>query len=179
MKKTLVFGLILAICCSSVFALPKKASSEVQPEVMPVTEPSKVSSEPVTETSEPVTETSPELETLLTNLEGKFVITGSTLKNLQNEFANFKGDYEQLKTDYSSLKDEMSKVNRTRFFLDLGAAFSFKEEGLAYGMTGDMGLKFGKGFKTQMGITYMMEDIMKPSWNLSNMIVTTTVGWEW
>lgn len=78
-----------------------------------------------------------------------------------------------------SLKKELKA---TRFFVDAGVAFGFKDKGVTYGVVGDMGLKLGKGFLTKVGVQYMLgdlSDIKNLEWNLENMTVSATVGWEW
>ncbi len=78
-----------------------------------------------------------------------------------------------------SLKKELKA---TRFFADAGVAFGFTEGGINYGVAGDMGIKFGKGLITKVGVQYMLgnlTDITNLQWNIENMTVQATVGWEW
>lgn len=76
-----------------------------------------------------------------------------------------------------SLKKELKA---TRFFMDAGVAFGFKENGVNYGVVGDMGIKFGSGLMTKVGVQYMLGDFHSlPSWNMENMTVSATIGWEW
>lgn len=79
--------------------------------------------------------------------------------------------------------DELEKKNKaTRFFADFGVAVGFKDEGVTYGATADMGLKFGKGLLFKVGTTYMIgefKDFKNVSWSLNNLICTATIGWEW
>lgn len=74
------------------------------------------------------------------------------------------------------------QVKSTKFFADFGVAIGFKESGVTYGATMDMGLKIKKGLMLKVGTTYMigsLSDFTNVSWSLDNMICTCTVGWEW
>ncbi len=76
-----------------------------------------------------------------------------------------------------SLKKELKS---TRFFADTGMAFGFKDKGVLYGVVGDMGIKFGSGLMTKVGVQYMLGDFKSlPQWSIENMTVSATIGWEW
>lgn len=194
LKKFFVFSLILAIFCSSVFALPRKeASLEVATE--PVTESSEISSEPVTEvsadvtvTSEDVTQISTGLEELLTKLEGKFLITGSTLNNLKAEFTTFKEDYgtlkedyESVKVDYEALKKELAKKDSLKYFTNIGCVFGLYD---GFGVVGNLGVRKGKA-ALSVGASYMWQDlndlinIASHDWSAENVQMQVCLGWEW
>lgn len=72
------------------------------------------------------------------------------------------------------------ELKTTRFFADAGMAFGFKDQGVMYGVVGDMGIKFGSGLMTKVGVQYMLGDFKSlPQWSMENMTVSATIGWEW
>lgn len=193
-KRFIVFSLILAIFCCSAFALPKRATS-LAPEAEPVTESSEISSEVAIEvsedatvTSEDVTQISNGLETLLTQLEGKFLITGSTLNNLKAEFATFKADYatlkddyESVKADYAAIKEELAKKDSLKYFTNIGCVFGLNER---FGFVGNLGVRKGKA-SLAMGASYAFNGISdmcaitEHNWSTDNLQLQVMVGWEW
>ncbi len=82
----------------------------------------------------------------------------------------------------SQIESLKKELKATRFFMDLGVAFGFKDKGVTYGVVGDMGMKFGQGFIVKTGAQYMvgnLNDIKNVAWSLDNLTVSATVGWEW
>ena len=133
------------------------------------------------------TETSETSDELLKTLKGNSFIVGADkinaiitkMEDLENDVAM---NQALLATQINQNEELEKKLKATRFFMDFGVAFGFKDKGINYGVVGDMGLKFGKGFLTKVGVQYMLGDLSNIGnlqWSLENMTVQTTVGWEW
>lgn len=99
-----------------------------------------------------------------------------------------KGTKEELKDElnkyadnlYGDLQEALKASKRTKFFADLGVAFGLQEKTLQYGMTGDLGVKFGCGLMVKVGAVYMVgSDFGNISWGLDKLTATATIGWEW
>ncbi len=159
-KKLFVFLSVLLVLSSSVFALAplKRATAATE-----VGETSKKAETTTTETSNGLSEISDKIDGLL------FVSSGT--KTELNE---------KVDSLYKDLQDALALQKRTRFFADLGAAFGIREKALQYGMTADIGLKFGCGFMCKLGAVYMIgSDFKNIEWGLDGLTATATVGWEW
>ena len=158
-KKLSVLLSLLLVFSLSVFALaPLKTGVKEE-----VTATSKKAETTTTETSNELSEISDKIDSLL--------FVGSGTKTELNE---------KVDSLYQDLQDALALNKRTRFFADLGAAFGLKEKALQYGMTADIGLKFGCGLMVKVGAIYMIgSDFKNISWGLDNLTATATVGWEW
>lgn len=183
MKKLLVVLLSLLAFCSTVFALaPLKGFSktETQSKVADLlTEQSE--SKRTSKTSETTSTSSDVIDNEMFKALEDYLSDKTILLPSQKE--ELKGMVEEAIVDASALVTDLKKdAYGTKFFADLGAAFGFKKDAVQYGIVGDMGLKFGKGFLTKVGVQYMLGDIGKfemPEWSLENMTVNATIGWEW
>ena len=164
MKKFIVLLSILCVCCFSCFALVplKKATAE--------TAVSTTSEKAETTT----TESSSELSTISNKIDDLTLVSKGTKEELKAELNTY--------TDglYAALQAALKESTKTKFFCDLGAAFGVKDKALTYGVTGDMGLRFGKGLMVKIGAIYMVgNDFQNISWGLENLTMTATIGWEW
>lgn len=131
------------------------------------------------------------LNELLTLLEGSNFILGTEKieamkKTVEESVEGISYDLELnnalISAQSSQIESLKKELKATRFFVDAGVAFGFKDKGVTYGVVGDMGLKLGKGFLTKVGVQYMLGDLSNISnleWSLENMTVSATIGWEW
>ena len=116
------------------------------------------------------TTTSSDLSEISEKIDGLLLVSQGT-KNELNE---------QVDALYKDLQDALRESTKTKFFADLGVAFGLKEKALNYGVTGDIGLRFGKGLMLKVGAVYMVgSDFTNISWGLDNLTATATIGWEW
>lgn len=131
--------------------------------------------------------TSDKLNELLTLLEkSNFILGAEKIDTVKQGMEDISYDLELnnalISAQSSQIESLKKELKATRFFMDAGVAFGFKENGLNYGVVGDMGIKFGAGFLTKVGVQYMLgdlSDIKSLKWNLENMTVSATIGWEW
>ncbi len=183
MKRLLVVFLSLLVFCSTAFCLaPLKGFSktETQSKVADLlTEQSE--SKKTSKTSETTSTSSDVVDAEIFKALEDYLSDKTILLPSQKE--ELKGMVEEAIVDASALVSDLKKdAYGTKFFADLGAAFGFKKDAVQYGIVGDMGLKFGKGFLTKIGVQYMLGDIGKfemPKWSLEDMTVQATIGWEW
>ncbi len=187
MKRLVALSLILLVLSCSAFALAplKGTSSKGQESVVEASTNSTISSmteqkATTTESKTSSTASEADYEALLKSFEDKgYFVTKSTLNELEEGVKNLYQDYLTKAALADAYKSETVK---TRLFADLGVAFGFKGDSLLYGLTGDMGLKFGQGLMFKTGATYMVgsfSDIKDFSWSLDKLTLTATVGWEW
>ena len=158
-KKFFVLLSLFLVLSSSVFALAplKRATAETA---------STASAKAETNT----TTTSSDLSEISEKIDGLLLVSQGT-KNELNE---------QVDALYKDLQDALKKSTKTKFFADPGVAFGLKEKALNYGVTGDIGLRFGKGLMLKVGAVYMVgSDFTNISWGLDNLTATATIGWEW
>ena len=131
--------------------------------------------------------TTDKLNELLTLVEKSNLILGAEkIDTVSKGLTDISQDLEMnsalIAAQSSQIESLKKELKATRFFMDAGVAFGFKENGLNYGVVGDMGIKFGAGFLTKVGVQYMLgdlSDIKSLKWNLENMTVSATIGWEW
>lgn len=183
MKKLLVVFLSLLVFCSTAFCLaPLKGflKTETQSTVADLlTEQS--GSKKTSKTSETTSTSSDDIENEIFSSLDEYLSDKTIL--LPSQKAELKSMIEEAIVESSTLVDNLKKdAYGTKFFANLGAAFGFKKDAIQYGVVGDMGFKFGKGFLAKVGVQYMLGDIGKmemPKWSLEDMTVQTTIGWEW
>ncbi len=158
-RKFFVFLSLFLVLSSSVFALAplKRATAETV---------STTSAKAETTTTTPSSDSSE----LSEKIDGLLLVSKGTKEELN----------ERVDALYADLQAALKESTKTRFFADLGAAFAVKDKTLTYGVTGDIGIKFGKGLMVKLGTIYMIgNDFKNISWGLDNLTMTATVGWEW
>ena len=158
-RKFFVLLSLFLVLSSSVFALAplKRAATEAV---------STTSAKAETNT----TTTSSDLSEISEKIDGLLLVSKGTKDELN----------EQVDALYADLQAALKESTKTKFFCDLGAAFGVKDKALTYGVTGDMGLRFGKGLMVKIGTIYMVgNDFQDISWGLENLTMTATIGWEW
>ena len=157
-RKFFVLLSLFLVLSSSVFALaPLKRATETV---------STTSAKAETNT----TTTSSDLSEISEKIDGLLLVSKGTKDELN----------EQVDALYNDLQAALKESTKTKFFADLGVAFGLKEKALTYGVTGDIGLRFGKGLMLKVGAVYMVgSDFTNISWGLDNLTATATVGWEW
>lgn len=83
----------------------------------------------------------------------------------------------------SGYKAGIASKDKTKFFANAGFVLGFENSSPTWGITGNLGMKFGKGFMVSTGISYMLGDFVgKPfytSWDIDNLTISLTAGWEW
>ena len=157
-KRFLSFFIMLAVLSAFVWALPARNTVEnlaIEKAVTPSKE-------------EEVTLS--ELKEMFDKMDGKLLITGTSLEEVKEKVSSY----------VDKAESDAAELRRTKFFADIGAAFGFQEDGVHIGATGDMGLRFGS-FITKVGVQYMignLNDIKIPKWELKDLTVTCSVGWE-
>ena len=171
MKRFVSFLLVCLLLSYSVFALaPLGGFAKAQDQAPASTE--SVNSKTTSQTSS-VTSTS--FDELKDYLDGKVIITPSQKEVLSDMVSG------AIK-DAFELEQELQKEMGTKFFANVGAAFGFKTDEIQYGVCGDMGIRFGKGFLMSVGVQYMLGDFGKieiPKWSIEDMTVQAKIGWEW
>jgi len=183
-KRLSILLVVLLVVSSFVWALPgAKKTTEVVAQSEPATS---TSADSLNSTESEAKEISTSLTELLKLLENKTALWGSQIEAVKEAATDVSYDVNMsnalnltLTEQVDSLKKEL---NKTRFFVDFGVAFGFKEKAITYGAVADMGMKFGKGFIVKTGVQYMVgdfSDIKNVSWSLDNLTVSATVGWEW
>ena len=157
-KRFLSFFIMLVVLSAFVWALPARNTVE-----NPVIEKAVTSSK-----EEEVTLS--ELKEMFDKMDGKLLITGTSLEEVKEKVTSY----------VDKAESDAAELRRTKFFADIGAAFGFQDDGVHIGATGDMGLPFGS-FITKVGVQYMignLNDIKIPKWELKDLTVTCSVGWE-
>ncbi len=176
------------MACSCVWALPgAKKTTEVKQktEVLPEQQETSTSVESPSLSQSETTGTSTDLDELLTLLEKNNYILGAekidtVKKAIEDVSADIGVSNALIEAQMSQIEALKKELASTRFFADLGVAFGFKDVGVNYGVVGDMGIKFGNGLLTKVGVQYMVGDFKSlPQWSIENMTVSATIGWEW
>ena len=171
MKRFVILLVVLLALSSSAFALAPLGGFAKAQEQTPVSTES-TSSKMISQTS---SDTSTSLDDLKEYLDGKIIITPSQKDVLSDMVSN------AIK-DAFELEEQLKKEIGTKFYANVGAAFGFKSTEIQYGVCGDMGIRFGKGFLMSVGVQYMLGDFGKvklPGWNIEDMTVQAKIGWEW
>ena len=171
MKRFVILLVVLLALSSSAFALAPLGGFAKAQEQTPVSTES-TSSKTISQTS---SDTSTSLDDLKEYLDGKIIITPSQKDVLSDMVSN------AIK-DAFELEEQLKKEIGTKFYANVGAAFGFKSTKIQYGVCGDMGIRFGKGFLMSVGVQYMLGDFGKvklPDWNIEDMTVQAKIGWEW
>lgn len=171
MKRFVILLVALLALSSSAFALAPLGGFAKAQEQTPVS----IESTSSKTTSQTSSDTSTSLDDLKEYLDGKIIITPSQKDVLSDMVSN------AIK-DAFELEEQLKKEIGTKFFANVGAAFGFKSTEIQYGVCGDMGIRFGKGFLMSVGVQYMLGDFGKvklPDWNIEDMTVQAKIGWEW
>lgn len=171
MKRFVILLVVLLALSSSAFALAPLGGFAKAQEQTPVSTESTSS-----KMNSPISsDTSTSLDDLKEYLDGKIIITPSQKDVLSDMVSN------AIK-DAFELEEQLKKEIGTKFYANVGAAFGFKSTKIQYGVCGDMGIRFGKGFLMSVGVQYMLGDFGKvklPDWNIEDMTVQAKIGWEW
>lgn len=171
MKRFAILLVASLALSSSAFALAPLGGFAKAQEQIPVSTES-TSSKTISQTS---SDTSTSLDDLKEYLDGKVIITPSQKDVLSDMVSN------AIK-DAFELEEQLKKEVGTKFYANIGAAFGFKSTEIQYGVCGDMGIRFGKGFLMSVGVQYMLGDfgnVKLPDWNIEDMTVQAKIGWEW
>ena len=171
MKRFVILLVVLLALSSSAFALAPLGGFAKAQEQTPVSTKS-TSSKMISQTS---SDTSTSLDDLKEYLDGKIIITPSQKDVLSDMVSN------AIK-DAFELEEQLKKEVGTKFYANVGAAFGFKSTEIQYGVCGDMGIRFGKGFLMSVGVQYMLGNfgnVKLPDWNIEDMTVQAKIGWEW
>ena len=146
---------------------------------------------------------SKKLESLQTEVDNTKVITNGKKSELDSLVGAIASDVEIVLADLEE-KDaiiaELAEANAaqadqlayiqgrydkeisSKFYAKIGGAFGFKEKKVQLGLVGDMGVRIGKGLVIGTGVQYMgvtLDDGLKCDWDIDNLTVNMTVGWEW
>ena len=126
-------------------------------------------------------EQSTDSQQTLTSLDGKVVIFGSQLETVKKDVEDVQSAMALLIAKNEELETSLKKANGTKFFADFGVAVGFGEASVMYGLTGDIGMRFGGSFMVKTGVQYMVGSFgsLNLGWDLKKMTVNATVGWEW
>ena len=126
-------------------------------------------------------EQSTDSQQTLTSLDGKVVIFGSELETVKKDVEDVQSAMALLVQKNEILENSLKKANGTKFFADAGVAIGFGEESVQYGLTADIGMRFGGSFMVKTGVQYMVGSFgaIDIGWDLKKMTVNATVGWEW
>ena len=171
MKRFVILLVVLLALSSSAFALAPLGGFAKAQEQTPVSTES-TNSKTISQTS---SDTSTSFDDLKEYLDGKVIITPSQKDVLSDMVSN------AIK-DAFELEEQLKKEVGTKFYANVGASFGFKSTEMQYGVCGDMGSRFGKGFLMSVGVQYMLGDfgnIKLPDWNIEDMTVQAKIGWEW
>lgn len=74
------------------------------------------------------------------------------------------------------------KEKQTKLFANAGGVIGFKDSAPTWGVTGNFGVKIGSGLMISTGASYMLGDFSTPlklGWDLDNLAINATIGWEW
>lgn len=79
------------------------------------------------------------------------------------------------------LQGKYDKEISTKFFANAGVAIGFKGNAPTWGVTGNLGLRFGKGLLVGTGVQYMVGTFTDKPFDLGidNLSINVTIGWEW
>lgn len=196
-KAFFVFFIVLAFSCSSVFAFAPLgifAKSSVEPLVEESVEESTETLTESTETSTTSTEATTDSENLLIPyedlaemLDGKKWMTPKETEAfksaLSDAICEVGDNIATLKKDIATVQEDLAKELRTKFFVDFGLAFGYKE-GIDLGFCGDFGIRknsviFKVGGQYMVGNTADVMGILSHDWSLRNCTIQTTIGYEW
>lgn len=177
-RKFFILCLVLVLALAQVSAWPTRAKEEPVVETQPSVKAEQTSPEPsATMQSDVLTRFS---ETS-TNLENKVVVLGTDLSTLKSDMTDMAAAINMLVKDNTDLRESLKKANGTKYLVDIGVAFGLTEKDVRLGAVGSMGIRFGKNFVSKIGIQYMACDLGKielPKWNIQDMTVSATIGWE-
>ncbi len=154
-----------------------------------------------------VQELSSASERVSTDFKEQLTVVNGSLENLKTQLENLKGvnkisdeqydevlsDLNRLASNNASMADENAyskgyiagleeRERQTKFFANAGAVIGFEDKLPTWGITGNMGMKFGRGLMIGTGINYMLGDFSHPidlKWDLDNLSINATIGWEW
>lgn len=144
-----------------------------------------------------------ELSTTLENLENQNKLNKNEIESIVSDLKIVRDGVDIMKADIKekqTIIDELSIVNAqqaddiaylqgrydketkaSKFFANAGGVIGFADDSLLWGVTGNIGIKIGKGLLISTGASYMIgtfyEGLLPPS--LNNLSVNATVGWEW
>ena len=168
-KKSFMLFSVLVLALVFVMPLNAKWGTPIQ------TQETQISSE------ETQKEQSTDSQQTLTSLDGKVVIFGSELETVKKDVEDVQSAMELLVQKNEILENNLKKANGTKFFADAGVAIGFGEESVQYGLTADIGMRFGGSFMVKTGVQYMVGSFgaIDIGWDLKKMTVNATVGWEW
>lgn len=204
-KKVLSMCLVvLLVACSSVWAFPGRTEKmEINPpspeKDLSVQESRQLSVKPSENGQE---KGLTELSTLLESYGKETRLNRSELEDLVYQLENIKADYElllvdmdekdiqiaDLKTENAAQADELAYLNgaydaetSTKAYARIGGVLGFENSIPAFGVSGALGLRFGKGLLTEVGAQYMIGTIKDPvvPFSLDNLTITAGIGWEW
>ena len=174
-KRLFVFALVLVLGLAQVFAWPTKATSAPVESVKTEEKSANPSLEMQNDVSTKLTETS-------ANLENKVVVAGADLNTLKSDMVSLSSSVSALIADNRDLQARLAAETGTKYFMDFGMLFGFKEKAMKVGAVGEMGIRFGKGLLVKTGIQYSAFEIGKielPQFTIDDLSMTLTVGWEW
>ena len=168
-KKSFMLFSVLVLALVFVMPLNAKWGTPIQ------TQETQISSE------ETQKEQSTDSQQTLTSLDGKVVIFGSELETVKKDVEDVQSAMALLVQKNEILENNLKKANGTKFFADAGVAIGFGEESVQYGLTADIGMRFGGSFMVKTGVRYMVGSFgaIDIGWDLKKMTVNATVGWEW
>lgn len=168
-KKSFMLFSVLVLALVFVMPLNAKWGTPIQ------TQETQISSE------ETQKEQSTDSQQTLTSLDGKVVIFGSELETVKKDVEDVQSAMALLVQKNEILENNLKKANGTKFFADAGVAIGFGEESVQYGLTADIGMRFGGSFMVKTGVQYMVGSFgaIDIGWDLKKMTVNATVGWEW
>ena len=187
-RKYFMFFVVLVLVLAQVSAWPTKTE---KPAPAQVTEVSPVEAEEnsVSPSSETQKTVSTDYSEILTKLDSQKVVLGSDLQTLKDDVGAMASAMAVLVADNRALNDSLAAAQKkyademkTKYFADFGASFGFKESKILYGGVAEMGLRFGRGLMVKTGANYLIGEVGKlelPSWNIEQLTLTCTVGWEW
>lgn len=79
------------------------------------------------------------------------------------------------------IQGRYDKELATKFYANVGGVIGFKGNAPTWGVTGNIGLRFGKGLLIGTGVQYMVGTFTAKPFDLGidNLSINVTVGWEW
>lgn len=182
-RKCFMFCVVLVLALAQVFAWP---TSEAKAQKL-VAEAEENALNPSSEMQSNVSTSYNEIST---KLDGKLVVVGNDLETLKTDVTAMAGALTTLIADNRALNDSLDdmtskyiKETKTKFFADAGAVIGFKNKAITLGIVGEMGIKLGKGLLVKTGVQYIAWDFGQfsamPKWDIENLSLTCTAGWEW
>lgn len=146
---------------------------------------------------------STELSSLLDRLENQRRMDKEQLTSLIGVLTEIKSDYEIVVADAEEKQqiiDELADANAkqaddlaylrgrydkevsSKFFMNMGMALGVRGKTPIYGITGNFGVRIGKGFLIGAGVQCMagsFTEVPFSNWSLDDLSVQMTIGWEW